>query len=299
MTGAKSLASVLKLAAEVRQGRFDAVIYLMPSGRTQRQLRRDRLFFRLAGIRRILGFKYFETNKTGDSSISRVSEREFLLNSLTFIDSPSNEIGRKTDLLLTDAEIGQADQWCEKIAGTMELESRALLAVAPGGKRPSRIWDEKRFAEVVGRLVKHNGMFPIVFGGPEDTEKCDRLIEKWQTGLNAAGRLTVRESAALLRKCALYLGNDTGTMHLASAVGVPCVAIFSAADRDGQWAPFGNNNRLLRKRVECEGCGLEICCYKNMCLELISTDEVYAACMDILENGEFEERPEVEYRTAI
>lgn len=181
----------------------------------------------------------------------------------------------------------------------MELESRALLAVAPGGKRPSRIWDEKRFAEVVGRLVKHNGMFPIVFGGPEDTEKCDRLIEKWQTGLNAAGRLTVRESAALLRKCALYLGNDTGTMHLASAVGVPCVAIFSAADRDGQWAPFGNNNRLLRKRVECEGCGLEICCYKNMCLELISTDEVYAACMDILENGEFEERPEVEYRTAI
>ncbi|HTK37882.1 MAG TPA: glycosyltransferase family 9 protein, partial [Pyrinomonadaceae bacterium] len=97
--------------------------------------------------------------------------------------------------------------------------------------------------------------------------------------------------AALLHKCTLYLGNDTGTMHLASAVGVPCVAIFSAADRAGQWEPFGNNNYVLRKRVECEGCGLDICCFQNMCLDLISADEVYAACVGVLEDGGFEMRP--------
>jgi len=298
LTGPKSLASVLKLAGEVRRGRFDAVIYLMPSGRTHHQLRRDRLFFRLTGIQRILGFKYFEANAGADNLARTIPEREFLLNSLSYIDDPSNETGLKTDLLLTDAEIERAERWFEKTAGTAESESRALLAVAPGGKRPSRIWDEKRFAEVVERLIKNRGMFPVVFGGPQDTEKCDRLVERWQTGLNAAGRLSVRESAALLRRCTLYLGNDTGTMHLASAVGVPCVAIFSAADRAGQWEPFGDNNRLLRKQVECEGCGLEICCYKNMCLDLISPEEVYAACVAILENGKFTERAENENRTA-
>jgi len=297
VTAVKALA----LAAAVRRRQFDAAIYLMPSGRTQRQLLRDRLFFRLAGIQRILGFEYFERNsqrEAGNELNGRITEREFLLESLSFIQNSSNDVDSKMDLLLTSSEISKAEKLFENKAGTPDLESGFLLAVAPGGKRSSRIWEERRFAEVVERLVENKGVFPIIFGGPEDRKRGDRLIGHWQTGLNAAGCLTVRESAALLQKCTLYLGNDTGTMHLASAVGVPCVAIFSAADRAGQWEPFGKNNRILRKRVDCEGCGLDVCCYQNMCLDLITADEVYAECASLLENSEIEEKGEVEYKIA-
>lgn len=121
-------------------------------------------------------------------------------------------------------------------------------------------------------------VWPVVFGGPEDSSVAEKLIKSWNCGYNAAGALDVRSAAFALKRCALYLGNDTGTMHLAAAVGVPCVAIFSARERPGMWYPHGNNNRVFRSRIECEGCGLSVCVKrKNECLKQISTAEVRAA----------------------
>ncbi|MGE3465976.1 MAG: glycosyltransferase family 9 protein, partial [Pyrinomonadaceae bacterium] len=105
----------------------------------------------------------------------------------------------------------------------------------------------------------------------------------WGVGANAAGRTTVRQSAALLEHCRLYLGNDTGTMHLAASVGTPCVAIFAAIDWPGRWLPFGNRNVCFRRRVECEGCHTADCFNARKCLDLISAAEVYEACSGILE----------------
>ena len=122
--------------------------------------------------------------------------------------------------------------------------------------------------------------FRSIFGGAEDREKGDRLIARCKNGVNAAGSLSVRESAALLQDCTLYLGNDTGTMHLAAAVGTPCVAIFAAIDWVGKWTPFGDNNRVFRKSVECEGCHTPTCFNNHKCLDLVTVDEVYAACAD-------------------
>jgi ADP-heptose:LPS heptosyltransferase len=81
----------------------------------------------------------------------------------------------------------------------------------------------------------------------------------------------------------LYLGNDTGTMHLAASVGTPCVAIFSALDLIGRWHPFGTENEVFRRSVECEGCFSPTCFNKNKCLDLISAGEVYEACVRILD----------------
>jgi ADP-heptose:LPS heptosyltransferase len=75
-------------------------------------------------------------------------------------------------------------------------------------------------------------------------------------------------------------------MHLAAAVGTPCVAIFSARAQPGMWYPYGVPSRVLRKAVECEGCGLVECIEKkNECLKLIEVDEVLSACGELLEHA--------------
>jgi len=79
------------------------------------------------------------------------------------------------------------------------------------------------------------------------------------TGLCAAGELSVRESAALMEGARFYLGNDTGVMHLAAAVSIPCVGVFSARNWPGIWEPYGHGHKVLRFDVPCSGCHLAVC----------------------------------------
>ncbi|HTN94681.1 MAG TPA: glycosyltransferase [Gallionella sp.] len=154
-----------------------------------------------------------------------------------------------------------------------------LLAIGPGSKMPAKKWPGERFAELGARLLNE---FPklqiLVLGGKEDITLGNELCGLWgERSHNLAGKLSIYGSAALLERCTAYVGNDTGTMHLAAMVGKPCVAIFSARDNPGKWDPYGNGHLVLRREVECAGCMLEVCNHDNKCLKLIGVDEVYLA----------------------
>jgi len=272
----------LKLLARLRNYRYEAVLYLMTRNRTSEQVERDLWFFRAAGIKRVLCADYVRHNSLGTKVANptpRVEkEAEFLLDALAS-EGVAVDLGNySTDLLLSKSETSSADGWIAANCGG----SGRLVAVAPGSKWESKIWPEERFADVVAQLIGSIGIFPVILGGAEDREKGDRLLSAWRTGANAAGQLSVRESAALLRRCELYLGNDTGTMHLAAAVGTPCVAVFAAIDWVGRWEPFGEGHKIFRRSVECEGCHSPTCFNAGKCLALIAPDQVLAACMEIL-----------------
>jgi len=287
-TGFSKLVELWRLRRRIKAGRFDAVFYLMTRGRTRRQIDRDVRFFKTAGIRRIIGAEYAKDNLLPPvvpvPAPTVRSEADFLLDCLSS-EGIEVECGRPgADLLLTERERARAANWLQSAVPTQD-GFRPPVAFAPGSKWESKIWDERRFAEVGARLIEHRGIFPIVFGGEEDREKGDRLLTAWESGANAAGILSVREAAAALEFCSLYVGNDTGTMHLAAAVGTPCVAIFAAIDWPGRWYPFGTNNRVFRVPVDCEGCQLPVSKNSGKCLEMIGVEEVYAACSEILESS--------------
>ncbi|MEO8042258.1 MAG: glycosyltransferase family 9 protein, partial [Acidobacteriota bacterium] len=211
------------------------------------------------------------------------SEAEFLLRLLREkgIAAPDREF--HPDLALTNEEREATREWMAVKGVTKHTGPR--IAVAPGSKWDSKIWDEARYADVVSRLIASHDVIPVIFGGPEDREKGDRLIEAWGRGANAAGELNVRKAAAGLSECSLYLGNDTGTMHLAASVETTCVAMFSAVDWIGRFEPFGTRHILFRRTVECEGCHSPTCLnaeYPNKCLDLIPADDVYEACVAVL-----------------
>lgn len=280
----RQLFGLASLLLKLRRRRFDSVIYLVTRNRFAKQIARDERFFRLAGIEKILCKDHLERNvlvpEPPKPTPTVVSEAQFLLDCLAS-ESLAVDAKPEADLRLTAREKEAAHRWAEANIGG-DPRSKRLVAVAPGSKWPSKVWAEERFYETVQRLIDAHEIFPVIFGGPEDREKGDRLIQMWGRGANAAGELNVRESAAMLEGCELYVGNDTGTMHLGAAVGTKCVGIFAAIDWIGRWYPLGDGHVVIRKRVECEGCHRPVSFNDNKCLDLISVDEVYAACESIL-----------------
>ncbi|HEX4948621.1 MAG TPA: glycosyltransferase family 9 protein [Blastocatellia bacterium] len=270
-----------KLWWQIRQRKFDTLVYLVARNRSPKQVQRDLLFFQLAGIKHFFGHQGIEPfpERQSDRTMPTVTnEADHLLQRLELsgIRIP-NRGHRPNDLRLTEAEHQHAQHWLAKRRGNTAI-STPMIAIGPGSKWPSKVWPEERYAELVAKLIEEWQVMPVIFGGKEDREVGDRLIGYWGTGLNAAGELNVRQAAAAMTHCVLYIGNDTGTMHLAATAGLPCVAIFAAVDWPGRWTPYGSNHMILRRSLPCEGCRLHVCTDQNMeCLRQIKVVDVYAA----------------------
>jgi lipopolysaccharide heptosyltransferase III len=281
--------NLLRLIPQIRQGQFDTLVYLAPRFRTRRQVWRDLAFFRLTGIKRFIGHKgtlTLSTFKANKPWPYLDKEPDHLLSRLAFSGIPVPAPGQGCmDLLLTQEEKDTARDW---LLDHIELDKyQILIGVGVGGKCATQIWPRERFARLGRRIIEKIGGVPIVFGGPEDRYFGESLIKEWGAGANAAGELNVRQAAAALSFCRLYVGNDTGTMHLAAAVGTQCIAIFSARNFPGEWHPYGPNHIVLKANVACEACKLSECLkYDLACLKLISVGDVINACERALNNKE-------------
>ena len=272
------------LLATIRRKGFDTLVYLAPTSRKREQIRRDYRFFSLAGIKTFIGMEGFHplpAKRPGIPLEAVAPESELLLSRLATsglrVDANS---ATNMDLGLGKAEETRVTEWQRHLPSD---GGRPWIAVAPGSKMPAKRWPIDRFQTVLQQLIEEFDIWPVVFGGAEDREIGDDLLGTWKRGYNAAGALSLRPAIAAIRHCQLFIGNDTGTMHMAAAVGVPCVVTFSSRDRPGLWYPHGNGHRVFRSAIECEGCGLVECLERqNECLKRIATDEVLEACRGML-----------------
>jgi lipopolysaccharide heptosyltransferase II len=164
-----------------------------------------------------------------------------------------------------------------------EVGEIGLAAPAPGARRiglcpgaeygPAKRWLPERFAEVV-RAV---GGEWVLFGTEKDAGVGAEIATALGNGcLNLIGKTTLRELIDELRKCRLLLTNDTGTMHLATLLGVPVVAAFGSTE-PSLTGPLGSGNRVVRHQVECSPCFLRECPLDFRCMKAVSTEEVVAA----------------------
>lgn len=292
---------MLQLLVRLRRRRFDTVVYLLPSLRQPHQVERDRRFFALAGVHHFIGMDGFAEMpvKVPGQPLAEVShEADQLLRRLAASGIPVPPAGHGCmHLNLGGSEARSVAAWRETLPGD---GGRPWIGIGPGTKMPAKQWSSERFGLVVAELIERFDVWPVIFGGTEDRETGDRLIADWRRGYNAAGQLGLRPAAAALQQCRLYLGNDTGTMHLAAAVGVSCVAVFSARDWPGKWNPYGARHQVLRAQVECEGCALTHCVERgNRCLSEISVGATVSACAEVLERfNTLQEHPDTYLRAS-
>lgn len=158
-----------------------------------------------------------------------------------------------------------------------------LVAIAPGAKKKLSLWPAERFV-TVGRYLVSKGLTVVVLGGSADAQICREVAEGiGGDTINLTGRTSLKETCVVLSRCLLLICNDSGVQHLSSAVGTPCVSIFSSHDMPGKWHPYGSENVVIRKWIDCHTCYLQTCPYDNRCLKLIDADEVIAAVESKLE----------------
>lgn len=279
---------LLELLLQLRREKFDTLVYLAPRERTAKQVQRDLLFFRFAGIKQFFGHRGFISTpaKKADKPLPFVvHEADHLLDRLRLNKIETAPRGRGSmNLNLNASETETANAWLKQNCARAFDEKR-LVAIAPGSKWSSKIWFENDYAELGRLLITELNLFPVVFGGKEDFELGKRLLKTWNCGANSAGELSVRESAAAIARCNLFVGNDTGSIHLAAAVNVPCVGIYAALHCPGHWHPYGDNHTVLRAVVPCEGCFLFECPNNKICLRAVSVESVFAACRNAIEQN--------------
>jgi len=278
----KAFATYPQLLYRLRRSRFRTVFQILPEWKSPAQEKRDKLFFRLAGIRHQYSSSSYRKPRNLSKPLQPIEpEVDFFLRVLEEWGYPTDE--STEDLLLMPLQPKHDDEWHSWRLKQAFPENVPLVGVGVGSKMQSKQWELEQYGTLLSSLVKQESVYPVFFGGREDADAASGLIELLNRGANACGALSLKGAIRGLQDMAFYVGNDTGTMHMAVAAGKKCVGIFSARDAPGKWYPYGSGHRIHRVAVECEGCMLETCIeQKKKCLSAIQVEDVLDSCLSFL-----------------
>jgi ADP-heptose:LPS heptosyltransferase len=301
--GTRSVWQLARLWWRIWRWRPQVLVYLA-GARGVATARRDARFFRLCGVRRLVGVPLMEAMQRNFYGAERSAGYEAGL----FDGDLEPEAAR---LVRCIGELGTGDlydsaNWdlClseeERAASSASIGSEALglrpIAVSVGTKVQAKDWGKENWRALLERAAAgFPGRSLLLVGAAEEAEASEFAAQGWRTAgggpvVNLCGRLTPRQSAAALERAEIFVGHDSGPMHLAAAVGTPCVAVFAARNLPRQWFPVGTQHRVVYHRVDCAGCGLETCIEKGKkCLVGIGVEEVWGAVssqLSVVRKGE-------------
>jgi len=166
------------------------------------------------------------------------------------------------------------------------------VAIGAGASYGSaKCWLPERFAEVANRLMSESDAEIVLFGTAGETAVSNAIIAGMkQKPIDLTGKTAIAELPALLSRCQLFIGNDSGAMHVASAVGLPVVAIFGPTDPFGT-APVTPKCTILQEKPYCSPCFLRRCPTDHRCMTRVPAESVTAAAQALLASAGAEVRP--------
>ncbi|MDD5432472.1 MAG: glycosyltransferase family 9 protein [Candidatus Omnitrophica bacterium] len=258
---------------------FDLAIALHPG------LRQNQLTF-LSGAKYRLGYSgwggaFFLTQKLVDDRNVRI--RHEIRSALEVVELA----GCKTTN--TDIEVSvtrEGEELAQDFLSEYSLGANdRLVVVHPGARQDYMRWRKDAFAQVSDQLIEQMNVKVILIGSNNErqlVESINSLMK--QKAINALG-LELTGLVSLIKRAALFIGNSTGPMHIASALKVPVVAIFGSShplDSYKTWGPQGENSVIITKNIGCPSC-LPADCRRFECMDLITAEEVFSAAKGLLE----------------
>jgi len=157
------------------------------------------------------------------------------------------------------------------------------IAVAAGASYGSaKCWPPERFAEALNQMRRERDADVILFGTPAEAVVAAAIAGALgQPALDLTGNTLIGELPALLKCCSVFLGNDSGAMHVAAAVGLPVVAVFGPTDPDGT-APVTRRCTVVQQKPYCSPCFLRCCPTDHRCMTAISPGRVGDSLRSVL-----------------
>ena len=282
--GLRDFRLIWRLMSKLTVERYDLVIDLAAARGWTKTLR-DAAFFALCGYWRVVGLPWRER----DLRCQLDPERQ------GFYEPESRRLARRMRILgaidLTDRSLWSLQVREDELAFAGKLLARAgvmghYIVASVGTKAEAKDWTEQNWLAMLTMLaVEKRSLGLVMLGAPDEAERSQRCLDVWKgPGVNLAGALTVRESASILKNAVLFIGHDSGPMHLAASVNTRCIAIFSARNLPGHWFPAGERHKVFYNQTECFGCGLERCdVHKKKCILSTKPDEVCTVAIKMLD----------------
>lgn len=247
------------------------------------------------------GRGWFLTHKVTDRGFGAEHEAEYWLDVAAQIGTPPRPADRRIHIPLAEADHTAADA----LLAELGLPGAGpLIAIHPGAGwySTARRWPAAHFAALIATLVRERGADILLLGGPDEQDLAAEVRAAVpmpdQTRVhNIAGRTSITGTAALLQRCALFIGNDSGPMHLATAARIPVLGIFGLSN----WRAFGpyvppapgvpdQPGRIIRQDLPCQPClyrglqlGLRDGCGPRPCLTGLAPASVAASALAMLD----------------
>jgi ADP-heptose:LPS heptosyltransferase len=257
--GTRSFRELWRLARDLRRLEADILVYLTPA-RGRFNAFRDWVFFKLCGFRDIVGAPLTEDlqqcrrlgGEIGSNSILEERECERLARCLGVLGPIDLDDPQMWDLRLSERELRTG----ATVLGP--LSYTPFFAINMGGKAKEKDWGEENWRTLLASLdAAYRGMGLLVVGSAADSERARRVTEVWDGPVvDACGDLSPRESAAAMRRALLFIGHDSGPLHLAAAVGVPCVGLFGNFNQPNRWHPRGTCHRIIHRMSGLQAIGV-------------------------------------------
>lgn len=232
--------------------------------------------------------KVYDVAVKFDSSIHEVDLNLNLVQTLGALPS----IERRPEIYVGDREKKFAQEAMEKIKGKYNTP---IIGIHPGCSEAliNKRWYADRFAKVADILSERYKAQIVIFGGKNEiglSNKIAQMLDK-ANPLFLTGKTSIKETTATIGKCDLFISNDSGLMHVASAMKVPVVAIFGPTNVEKN-APLGKHNVIVRKDTACAPCSnyRKGGCDDTICLDRITVSDVIRAVEEILGGREPEKR---------
>lgn len=163
----------------------------------------------------------------------------------------------------------------------LTFEGRPYVVIHPGALMDTKRWSADRFS-ALARMLRKRRLTIALTCGPGEEAVVGKVAKEISTTTMMLG-LSIPELAELIRGARLYIGNDSGPMHLAAAVGTPTVAIWGSSD-SRRWRPWRVEHRLIQNPFECNPCPGYRCVVAEtpLCIESVTVKQVHEAATELL-----------------
>ena len=162
-------------------------------------------------------------------------------------------------------------------------KDKSLLIINPGAGWETKQWGDENYAQLADRLIGDLGMEVIFLWGPSELDMIKPIQKKMQQRALRDCPTTLKQSMALMQRAQLFIAGDTGPLHIAAALDIPCLGIYgpSSPERNG---PYGKIHRVVQTDVSCRNCFRRFCSTKE-CMKSISVNKIMDTIQTMVKGG--------------
>lgn len=167
-------------------------------------------------------------------------------------------------------------KWASGFLSSLQIKTNnPIVAIHPGSPIPQKRWKTDRFAELADWLVAHKQAQILFIGVKDENPIINEIQDKMaMESKSIAGKTNIPQLASILLKCNILIGNDSGPMHLAAAVGTQTIGLFGPGDPE-RFGPVGERCFIIQKKLDCTLCSGEVCKFGSEgCMSKIQVTDV-------------------------